>query len=45
MTWVQPRVLNFEQITSMIERLNDWCKFVGAMETMLEEKASDILTL
>lgn len=45
MTWVQPRVLDRNQITGMIERLNDWCKNVGIMEKLLEEKASDILTL
>lgn len=45
MTWVQPRVLDRNQITGMIERLNDWCKNVGIMENLLEQKASDILTL
>ncbi|VEN57812.1 unnamed protein product [Callosobruchus maculatus] len=45
MTWVQPRVLDRSQISSMVERLNEWCKHVSIMEGMLEEKASEILTL
>ncbi|XP_022906433.1 26S proteasome non-ATPase regulatory subunit 13 [Onthophagus taurus] len=45
MTWVQPRVLDRVQIASMVERLNEWCKHVGTMENLLEEKASEILTL
>ncbi|KAI4454612.1 26s proteasome non-atpase regulatory subunit 13 [Holotrichia oblita] len=45
MTWVQPRVLDRTQIAGMIERLNDWCKHVSTMENLLEEKASEILTL
>ncbi|KAJ8917258.1 hypothetical protein NQ315_002275 [Exocentrus adspersus] len=45
MTWVQPRVLDRTQISGMVERLNEWCKHVGTMENLLEEKASEILTL
>ncbi|CAH1155515.1 unnamed protein product [Phaedon cochleariae] len=45
MTWVQPRVLDRTQISSMVERLNEWCTHVGTMENLLEEKASEILTL
>ncbi|XP_072392949.1 26S proteasome non-ATPase regulatory subunit 13 [Diabrotica undecimpunctata] len=45
MTWVQPRVLDCTQISNMITRLNDWCKHVDTMEQLLEEKASEILTL
>ncbi|GJQ85275.1 putative motif in proteasome subunits, Int-6, Nip-1 and TRIP-15 [Trypoxylus dichotomus] len=45
MTWVQPRVLDRSQIAGMIDRLNDWCKHVNTMENLLEEKASEILTL
>ncbi|CAG9770043.1 unnamed protein product [Ceutorhynchus assimilis] len=45
MTWVQPRVLDRTQITTMVERLNQWCTHVGTMEKLLEEKASEILTL
>lgn len=45
MTWVQPRVLDRQQIAGMIERLNVWCKHVAVMENLLEKKAHDILTL
>nr|XP_023029955.1 26S proteasome non-ATPase regulatory subunit 13 [Leptinotarsa decemlineata] len=45
MTWVQPRVLNLMQISGMVERFNEWCEHVGTMENLLEEKASEILTL
>lgn len=45
MTWVQPRVLDRTQIAGMVERLNVWCKQVNMMENLLEEKASEILTL
>ncbi|XP_060534301.1 26S proteasome non-ATPase regulatory subunit 13 [Cylas formicarius] len=45
MTWVQPRVLDRPQISIMVERLNEWCKYVNTMEKLLEEKASEILTL
>ncbi|KAF6210323.1 hypothetical protein GE061_013427 [Apolygus lucorum] len=45
MTWVQPRVLDKQQISSMVERLNVWCKEVQGMETLLEDKGHDFLTL
>lgn len=45
LTWVQPRVLDRSQISNMVDRLNEWCKHVGVMENLLEEKASEILTL
>uniref|UniRef100_R4G4S9 26S proteasome non-ATPase regulatory subunit 13 n=1 Tax=Rhodnius prolixus TaxID=13249 RepID=R4G4S9_RHOPR len=45
MTWVQPRVLNKQQISSMVERLNVWCKEVQDMEGLLEDKGHDFLTL
>ncbi|XP_019872657.2 26S proteasome non-ATPase regulatory subunit 13 [Aethina tumida] len=45
MTWVQPRVLDRSQITVMVGTLNEWCKHVNSMEKLLEEKASEILTL
>uniref|UniRef100_A0A0A9XLW8 26S proteasome non-ATPase regulatory subunit 13 n=1 Tax=Lygus hesperus TaxID=30085 RepID=A0A0A9XLW8_LYGHE len=45
MTWVQPRVLDKQQISSMVERLNTWCKEVQGMETLLEDKGHDFLTL
>ncbi|XP_014661830.1 PREDICTED: 26S proteasome non-ATPase regulatory subunit 13-like [Priapulus caudatus] len=45
MTWVQPRVLDLQQIASMQERLTEWCVAVKSMEMLLENKAGDILTL
>ncbi|KAJ8956397.1 hypothetical protein NQ318_015135 [Aromia moschata] len=45
MTWVQPRVLDRSQISGMVERLNEWCRNVGTMENLLEERATEILTL
>lgn len=45
MTWVQPRVLDRSQIANMVTRLDGWCKHVNSMEKLLEEKASEILTL
>ncbi|XP_059485366.1 26S proteasome non-ATPase regulatory subunit 13 [Neocloeon triangulifer] len=45
MTWVQPRVLDKNQINGMIQRLNAWCNDVKLMENLMEEKAHEILTL
>ncbi|KAG7214137.1 hypothetical protein KM043_001491 [Ampulex compressa] len=45
MTWVQPRVLDRNQIAGMVQRLDGWCKDVSSMERMLESRASEILTL
>ncbi|XP_018321625.1 26S proteasome non-ATPase regulatory subunit 13 [Agrilus planipennis] len=45
MTWVQPRVLDRNQISNMVQKLDVWCKHVNTMEKLLEEKASEILTL
>uniref|UniRef100_T1JHP1 26S proteasome non-ATPase regulatory subunit 13 n=1 Tax=Strigamia maritima TaxID=126957 RepID=T1JHP1_STRMM len=44
MTWVQPRVLDRQQIATMQQRLDQWCKDVQSMELLLEDKAQDILT-
>ncbi|XP_078051217.1 regulatory particle non-ATPase 9 [Augochlora pura] len=44
-TWVQPRVLDCDQITKMVQRLQDWHRDVNTMEQLLESRASDILTL
>jgi len=44
MSWVQPRVLDRQQISVMQERLDQWCKDVQSMEMLLEVKAQDILT-
>ncbi|XP_046744092.1 26S proteasome non-ATPase regulatory subunit 13 [Diprion similis] len=45
MTWVQPRVLDRAQIAGMVQRLEGWCKDVNSMESLLETRASEILTL
>lgn len=45
MTWVQPRVLDKQQISSMVQRLDCWCKDVNSMELLLETKAHEFLTL
>ncbi|XP_070532032.1 26S proteasome non-ATPase regulatory subunit 13-like [Ptychodera flava] len=44
MTWVQPRVLDLQQIASMQQRLEHWCTEVKNMKVMVEDKAQDILT-
>ncbi|XP_066584466.1 26S proteasome non-ATPase regulatory subunit 13-like [Prorops nasuta] len=44
MTWVQPRVLDRNQIAGMVQRLDGWCKDVNSMEHLLEKEASEILT-
>lgn len=45
MTWVQPRVLDTSQISSMVQQLNVWCKDVKSMEVLLEKNGHDFLTL
>jgi len=45
MTWVQPRVLDTTQLSSMVKRLNSWCTDVKSMEMLLEDKGHDFLTL
>nr|CAG4641685.1 EOG090X05V9 [Eurycercus lamellatus] len=44
-TWVQPRVLDKKQLSSMMTRLENWCKDIESMETLVETKAQDILTM
>lgn len=44
MTWVQPRVLDLQQIKSMKDRLEFWCTDVKSMELLVEHQAHDILT-
>ncbi|XP_075212883.1 regulatory particle non-ATPase 9 [Lycorma delicatula] len=43
MTWVQPRVLDKNQISSMVQRLNLWCREVKSMESLLEERSHEFL--
>uniref|UniRef100_A0A8D0SBX3 26S proteasome non-ATPase regulatory subunit 13 n=2 Tax=Sus scrofa TaxID=9823 RepID=A0A8D0SBX3_PIG len=44
MTWVQPRVLDLQQIRGMKDRLEFWCTDVKSMEMLVEHQAHDILT-
>uniref|UniRef100_A0A8C9JYI5 26S proteasome non-ATPase regulatory subunit 13 n=1 Tax=Panthera tigris altaica TaxID=74533 RepID=A0A8C9JYI5_PANTA len=44
MTWVQPRVLDLQQIAGMKDRLEFWCTDVRSMEMLVEHQAHDILT-
>jgi len=44
-TWVQPRVLDKKQLSSIMNRLQTWCKDIESMETLVETKAHDILTM
>nr|CAG4646250.1 EOG090X05V9 [Macrothrix elegans] len=44
-TWVQPRVLDKNQLSSMMTRLENWCKDIESVENLLETKAQDILTM
>ncbi|RWS20543.1 26S proteasome non-ATPase regulatory subunit 13-like protein [Leptotrombidium deliense] len=43
LTWVQPRVLDKQQIVSLRSKLDVWCKSVREMEKVLESKAGDII--
>jgi len=43
MTWVQPRVLDKTQISSLRSKLDSWCRGVQSMEKLMEQKAQDIL--
>lgn len=42
MTWVQPRVLDLQQIKGMKDRLEFWCTDVRSMEMLVEHQAHDI---
>ena len=44
MTWVQPRVLDRDQIATMRNKMEQWYKDVIDMERLVEIKAQDILT-
>lgn len=44
MTWVQPRVLNREQVSGMASTLDVWIKSITNMEQLIESRASEILT-
>lgn len=44
MTWVQPRVLDKNQIGVMKDKMKSWSSMVMDMERLVEVKAHDILT-
>lgn len=44
LTWVQPRVLDSSQLTSMLGKISGWVQSVGSMEVLIENKAGEILT-
>lgn len=43
LTWVQPRVLDKQQIISLRGKLDDWCRNVQNMEKLMEQKAQEII--
>jgi len=43
LSWVQPRVLDKKQISTMRSRLDVWCREVQTMENLLESRAQDII--
>lgn len=44
MLWVQPRVLDKQQVAKMKNKLDTWCLDVSSMESVIADKAGDILT-
>merc|ERR1711942_400774 len=44
LTWVQPRVLDRQQLATMSNKIGSWCQSVQDMEMMIENKAGEILT-
>ncbi|CAH8861919.1 unnamed protein product [Trichobilharzia szidati] len=44
LTWLQPRVLDKEQIASMCARLNEWSAAVEGMKSLVEVDTKSILT-
>lgn len=43
-TWVQPRVLDKNQIEALMRNVETWSKSIMTMEKLIESNASDILT-
>lgn len=43
LTWVQPRVLGKEQISTLGKKLDVWCREVRDLEVHLEQQAQDII--
>ncbi|XP_030370322.1 26S proteasome non-ATPase regulatory subunit 13 [Scaptodrosophila lebanonensis] len=44
MSWVQPRVLNRNQIAGMASTLDTWMGSITSMEKLMENRAAEILT-
>lgn len=44
LTWVQPRVLDRQQVERMTRKIESWCQSVQSMELMIDNKAGEILT-
>ena len=44
LTWVQPRVLDRQQLNTMTNKIQSWSTSVQSMELMIESKAGEILT-
>lgn len=44
LTWVQPRVLDKQQLVTMTKKIESWCQSVQSMEVLIENKAGEILT-
>eukprot|EP00092_Neocalanus_flemingeri_P029663 GFUD01032209.1.p1 GENE.GFUD01032209.1~~GFUD01032209.1.p1 ORF type:complete len:378 (-),score=123.90 GFUD01032209.1:375-1508(-) len=44
LTWVQPRVLDKQQLETMTKKIDSWCQSVQSMEVLIENKAGEILT-
>jgi len=44
LTWVQPRVLDKQQVVTMTKKIESWCTSVQNMEVLIENKAGEILT-
>ena len=45
LTWVQPRVLDREQLKTLIKKINEFTTSINFMENMIETSASEILTM
>ena len=43
LSWVQPRVLDKQQINRLKVRLDDWCKNIRKVENLLESNAQEII--
>lgn len=45
LTWVQPRVLDKDQLKTLMKKITDFTTSINFMENMIEKNASDILTM